>query len=249
MQTISREFDDRIDVHLLSDLHVGHAATRYDKIAADVDAVRRDPDAVAAIAGDVFDAITPDDVKRYRVDSLHPRVRCDDTIGRAVEWAYELLAPIAGKLAFISPGNHDEKAKRHGIDPVAMLCDRLDVPRAEYAGVLSLRVGKRRFNVGWWHGHGGGSTHQSAVKQSSRLLNVVEGLDACWTGHRHQRFALPTVRYEATKRGLEERRVWLLMSGAYLRDASYAIEQLHPPGDLGGVVLRLHPDGRSEVRL
>lgn len=249
MQTINHACDGRVALHLLSDLHVGSAATRHDRIRRDVARAASDPSARLAIAGDVFDAILPGDEKRFDIDNLHPRVRKGDVMGEAIRWAAELLAPAAGQIIFVAPGNHDTKAaKRTSLDPVAMLCDALGVPKGEYAGLLRVNLSKRHtLNVGWWHGHGGGSSRQSAVKQSARLLDTIDGLDVCWTGHRHQRYAAPVVRYSPTVKGLKERRVWLVMSGAYMRDAAYSVEALHPPGDLGGVVLRAEVQGGEVV--
>lgn len=240
MDTQQYEHDSvRLSLHLFSDTHIGSAYTDYARIAADVDRVKRDSRSRLAIAGDVFDAILPSDDKRFRIETLHPRVRGDNTLNRAIDWAAELFSPVAGRIIFIAPGNHDEKTKRHGFDAVAMLCQRLNVASpAAYAGVLTVKLPyKQRLNVGWWHGYGGGSSRQAAVKQSGRLFDVFEGLDVAWTGHRHQRYAAPTVRYAVGKRGIHERRAWLVMSGAYMRNARYAIEQLHPIGDIGSVML------------
>lgn len=239
MDTIEYQYDSsRLSLHLMSDAHIGSAYTDYARLADDIDRVKRDPFACLAIAGDVFDAILPSDDKRFRIETLHPRVRGDDTLNRAIDWAVELYAPVADKLLFIAPGNHDEKTKRYGVDMVSMLCQRLNVKPAPYAGILTVKLPhKQRLNIGWWHGYGGGASRQAAVKQSSRLLDVLEGLDVAWTGHRHQRYAAPTVRYAVGKRGVRERRTWLVMSGAYMRGAKYALEQLHSIGDIGSVVL------------
>lgn len=239
MDTLQYEHDHaRLTLHLFSDAHIGSAHTDYARLAADIDRVKRDPLACLAIAGDVFDAIIPSDDKRFRIETLHPRVRGDDTLNRAIDWAAELFTPVADKILFIAPGNHDEKTKRHGLNVIGTLTQRLNVREASYAGVLTVKLPhKQRLNIGWWHGYGGGGSRQAAVKQSGRLLDVFEGLDVAWTGHRHQRYAAPTVRYAVGKRGVRERRTWLVMSGAYLRGAKYAIEQLHSIGDIGSVVL------------
>lgn len=248
MRAINRDVaGDRVNLHLLSDLHIGSAYTDYARLEADITAARDDPNGVVAIAGDVFDMILPGDEKRFRVDKLHPRVRCNDVVNECLEWACDLLWSVNDKIVFISEGNHDNKvSKKHSFDPIRDLCEQLGVARGDYAGLLRLRFnGKKTYNVGYWHGHGGGATRMSAVKQSGRLLDIFDGLDACWTGHRHQRYACPTVRYSPTPRGLIERKVWLLMSGAYMRNSDYAIEALHPVGDMGSVKLSVALDGKA----
>lgn len=240
-----RTTGDPLSLSLLSDLHVGSTYTDYAAIRRDVDAAIVN-DRIVCIAGDVFDAILPSDKKRFSVENLHPRVRVDDVLGASIAWAEELLAPVADRIAFISRGNHDTAVtKHHAIDPVAELCRRLSVYVAPYAGIAQFRVGSVTLNLGYWHGAGGGSSRQSAVKQSARLLDVFDGLDAAWTGHRHQRYAAPVPRFTATRNGVKERKVWLVMSGAYLRGSPYSTEALHPPGDVGGVVLTARQHGKK----
>lgn len=238
-------------LHLLSDLHIGSAYTQYDRIAKDVDAARLDETARIAIAGDVFDAIVPGD-KRFNLNKLHPRVQHGDTVNRAVDWAVELLRPVRDKILLVGEGNHETKyTKATGCDPLGMLCDGLGISgaRAAYVGILTLQVEKHRYNVAWWHGSGGGASRQSAVKQSGRLLEVFNNLDLAWTGHKHQRYAAPVIRYSVPRSGKPKpRQVWLVMSGSYMRESDYAMESLHPPGDIGSV-FAFFKDGKINVVL
>lgn len=228
---------------LLSDLHIGAAACDDRRIRDDLTRASSYGCRVL-IAGDVFDAIFHGD-KRFSPSVIHPKLRGRDDVGNAaLDLATGLLEPFASMIEVVGDGNHETKfTQRTGIDLVGELCRRLNIQRGGYGGVVTFRVGKHDFNVGYWHGAGGGSSIQAAAKQSARLLDVVEGLDVAWTGHRHQRFVHATTRFVLRRGRVTERRVLLAMSGAYTRWEGYAAERMLSPGDAGAVFLVAQDDG------
>lgn len=218
-----RERPDRIN--LISDCH-------YESASTDLDALRRDLERPGRIllGGDIFDAIYPGD-KRWTPTTLRREFRdTDDIVGAVLESAAEFFAPYADRVDMVAPGNHEARLRdKINADLVLELARRLRVNTAPYAGLIQY-PGLR---IGYWHGSGGGTSPEAALRQSRRLMDVAERLDVAWTGHRHQRFAMPLRRFNGDKL----QRTWLVMSGAYSRWDGYATEKLCPPGDVGGVRL------------
>lgn len=233
-------------LHLISDCHVEAAST-------DLDALRRDlQDADARgsrilLGGDIFDAIYPGD-KRWTPTTLRRELRdTDDIVGEVLAFAESIFQPYAHLIDLISPGNHEARLRdKINADMTRQLAQRLGVTYGPYAGVVEYKLAQRKtLRVGYWHGSGGGTSIQAAVRQSQRILDVAEVLDVAWTGHRHQRFAMPVGRFG--DRGF--RKTWLVMSGAYSRWEGYATEKLCPAGDVGGVLVRVGSDGVEGVEL
>lgn len=91
----------------LSDLHLGSSHTDYGLLQQDLDRCKREGGRVL-INGDVFDLILPGDHKRFRQDALHFRLwGCTDLHNKVLDWAVELLEPLAPQIDMIGCGNHE----------------------------------------------------------------------------------------------------------------------------------------------
>jgi hypothetical protein len=243
---------------LLSDLHIGAAVTDHEAIVADLELARRHGDRIL-ISGDVFEAITPRDV-RYRPSGIHPRLQGrDDILDAAVEWAEELLSPYADLIDMIGEGNHETKiTEKYGCDLNRQLLHRLNqyashtIRPGGYQGWVVYRfAGNRRVvKIAYWHGSGGGSSRSSCVKALEQMMDVMVGGTIYATGHRHHRLALDYSHVHCLTNGkVETHGVMAVMSGSYMRSyagttGNYVSDKLLAPGGIGGVrvVATFHPD-------
>lgn len=191
---------------LMSDLHIGGLHVDYDLIESELKRAKS-IGAKILINGDVFDAIMPGDRKRYRANNLHPRMfqAGDDMIGESIRWAIEILQPYKDDIIMIGDGNHDDAVARyHHIEPVKHLVIALNgtgEPTVKYGGYhgfihvkmpVSESTGRARwanYVIHYHHGAGGGAPVTKGAITFSRAAMWLEGVDAIWRGHTHQRQA------------------------------------------------------------
>lgn len=206
MTVIEHTCDSTLRLQLMSDLHIGSLHTDYKLIESELKRAEAE-DALIAINGDVFDAILPGDRKRYRANNLHPRMYSagDDMIGESIRWAAEILAPYAKRILMIGDGNHDDSVARyHHIEPVKHLCILLAKDAGKpiyyggYHGFLHFKFPLANKNtsratghyvIHYHHGAGGGAPVTKGAITFSRAQMWLEGVDAIWRGHTHNKQA------------------------------------------------------------
>lgn len=249
-------------VHLtpLSDVHLGHAFTDEALVKSDLESAVEGGD-VVLINGDLTDGILPTD-KRFAPHLPAPWLsRRDDQLDAVVSRGGRIFGPAADNIMLFGYGNHDTKViQMYGTDPVARIAE--EVGRSEavgtYCGYLTLRAGRKRLTVGYWHGKGGGgkSGVQGAVTLIRHAASVLSDADLILVGHCHHRAVvdIPTLGRAGVRRRLG------VCTGSYMRSyeltraqgpkSNFVSEGLMPPGGLGGVRIRwdLKTGGLSCVR-
>src|SRR5262245_59493780 len=152
---------------LLSDLHLGAAATDYARIKADLDTAQSHGDRIL-INGDMYDAIFPGD-RRYTPSVVDPRLRGrDDPVNALLALGEDLLKPYSGQIDLFGCGNHEVTYQKvSGLDLIAETVRRLGkwttnrIEHGGYTGMLPYVVrtpGRRArpFMIFYHHGAGSG---------------------------------------------------------------------------------------------
>lgn len=94
-------------LRLMSDLHIGASHVDYKLIDREINDALEHNDRVL-INGDLLDLILPKDAKRFQPDSPHPRIaRRNDQVNAAIDWAVEILGPVAHLVDMLGLGNHE----------------------------------------------------------------------------------------------------------------------------------------------
>jgi len=259
---------------LMSDLHIGSAATNYDAITRDLEHAKDNGDRIN-VNGDVFDAILPKDVKRYRPDALDERISGRaDVLNAALDLAVSILAPYAKQIDMIGTGNHEVSIEQyHGLDPVQLLVHRLNgecgghIEHGAIVGFLDYRLDVRgskhtdRFVIFYHHGRGGNAPVMKGMQDFARLgwidANVI------WLGHRHNRITdVGNIRLRCPESGTDpiQEPYPCVMTGGYLvnytgdtheaimrrgRRSSYAGDKLMAPQAPGGARVVVKVDRKS----
>jgi hypothetical protein len=253
----------------LSDLHLGSSHVDSGLLQAELDRCRLEGGRVL-LNGDLFDLILPGDHKRFRQDALHPRLwGVTDIHNKVLDWAVELLEPLAPQIDFIGLGNHETCSEKiHSLDLVLLLCDRLNAGLRTSGSTHSILYGGYsgfcvyRDQLTWYyhHGWGGGSGLKEAAGDLDRILASVEGIDVAWLGHRHARMSAHVARISPPQAGFRPvtREVRFVRSGSYLRahwgaegarvkargrSANYAVDAGLVPTGLGGAKITLDVPG------
>lgn len=194
---------------LMSDLHVGGSKVDYSLMQEELDDARKNNYRIA-INGDVFDAIFPGDRKRFRMTVLHDRLLAagDRLLDAAIDWAFEILRPVADLIDMIGVGNHDDKVSQiHHSDPVQRLVVRLNdylerkgdshrINYGGYTGWIGYRF-ERRKHIGWQqidsirimyhHGSGAAAPVTKGTIDFNRSNVWIQEADIVWKGHKHNK--------------------------------------------------------------
>lgn len=247
---------------LMSDWHLGAANCDTGLIQKELQ------DALALssrilLGGDIFDLILPGDRKRFTPDALHPRLQGrKDIINEVLDWAEELLGPVAELVDCIGCGNHETASEKvSGFDPIAELCRRLSssghrVYHSAYQAIINYRLPKAQRYLVWYH-HGSGNVSKQYLALK-KLTDQVQAFDAdlYWSGHSHHKVNCVESRVILNKEGsLETRDVRCVVTGSYLhtyadqsplsvtgRKSNYAADQALRPHGLGGACVCLEFD-------
>jgi hypothetical protein len=205
-------FGGTVGFHLMSDLHIGAAQVDYKLIQKEIDEVAESGDRLY-INGDLLDLILPKDHKRYDPGALHPRIsRRADVVNAVVDWAVELLRPVATQIDMIGIGNHEAMITRHhSIDPTLLVIYELEkevraknpnhvIHYGGYTGFVDVRVrvphgNKEHHATGYrWvlyyhHGSGAYAPVTKGLIDFNRKDTFVDA-DLIWMGHKHNRLTV-----------------------------------------------------------
>ena len=142
----------------------------------------------------------------------------------------------------IVKGNHEKRVEDiSSIQLLKLVADRLHVPYLDSSGVFVWN-GKKIFVA-----HGSSSGYLTDFK---KVCDAYEGLDVIVLAHTHKIYAEPIRRFTVNAAGaINERKIWLVRVGSFLKDAEYAKFSLHPPTSIGSPILEIEEDGKLNVRL
>lgn len=200
-------------VKLIGDLHIGSRFSREDLIKIALKG--NDP---IILMGDLADAINPKD-PRFDTD-------CIMTIDEQLTCLLELLK---GKnILGLIDGNHELSLERYsGININKVLSSQLDIP---YLGPNAyITIDDIIFYV--YHGTGGGA-FKGTILQKLEKVPMHRGAHIYAQGHSHSLFCVPTMVEVYGKQEVN----WLINTGSFMVDATYARSKNLPPSVLGYAV-------------
>jgi hypothetical protein len=202
------------------------------------------------IFGDLFDLMQGRFDPRGNYSELRPEYAKCTYIDEVIQDVGEKLSKYADVIKFISKGNHETNIeKRMMVSPIDRVAQILNaagghVEVGGYAGWLVVQPhrngsGRRRFNVHYHHGYGGGAKRSKGILGADIDQKDFPDADFILRGHDHQKWHLPVTidRISQTYR-VEQRTVHHLRLGSYKklgdRYAGWAVEKNFATPRLGG---------------
>lgn len=178
----------------LSDLHAGNINARLDAFDTWVDFVEKTYNSVTILNGDILDNATQNSISNTHDENLPPE--------EVVDYLVDKLLPLAkqNKIVAITPGNHDSKSGKRGVDTnvsvLKSLAERLGVPFVEHNVLVKFEMpiantkNKQTVTIAAMHGAGKAGGVAGALdtisEQMSRVFNYTKGnIDICDAGHFH----------------------------------------------------------------
>lgn len=228
----------KVGLRLMSDLHIGAGHCDYKLMERELDEAEEKGDRVL-INGDLLDLILPKDAKRFTPGNAHPRIaRRNDQVNAAIEWAVELLSPVAHLIDMVGIGNHEQKITHyHSVDPTLLVLYELEkIARARdpehvihyggYTGFVDYRLrdrgdadrGGSRWVLYYHHGSGGAAPVTKGLIDFNRK-DVFIDADMIWMGHKHNRLCVSVEKIRCPQSGdnPDVRQVFHCMTGAYFQ--------------------------------
>ena len=242
---------DNIQIFVISCLHIGHAGYDEQKALDYRDYILRTPNTYAISLGDDTENALPGDER-------HNSMMWDQNMTPAEQFqgALDYWEPVvkAGKLLLTQDSNHWWRSEaKTGVSQAAQmnifLNNMLKGTKKEKTGprwgrwmsFLKLHVGPQIYTIHSWHGAGGGSTPESALKKC-RTQADSHHADVYLMGHHHKKLVYEDA-YWAWPKGhnnpIERKRAYGV-TGCFLNwNESYAERAGLPPAVRGAIRVQL----------
>ena len=220
----------KINLHCLTDVHVGSKAFDRLLFLKAIDKIKKDPNAFWFGNGDMLEFIPPN----YHIPEADQAFDNNEQYEQFVK----MIRPIKDKCLFIRGGNHDtlRSVRLAGIDIIRVMCDDLEIPYFPFPGysVINYKGGVYTFASG--HGKSGA---KNGDLELTRLRNIFPDADMYYLGHNHQIYAKPVDSFEIMKDSEEVKRQWFVRGGSFIGYAEYARYAMFEPQTKGWVEIRL----------
>ena len=229
----------------LYDVHFGHFANKREKLLAYIRWMAETPNVLSFIGGDLLENALDDGRGMMYSQDLPPDQQINEIC--------KVLAPIAHKLLFALPGNHERRTqKRAGIDPMKIVAQTLDVPYFSGPVYCSILGMEHRWRMYAFHGSCAGQTKGGKLNAAGRPRIFTDFVNFFVSGHTHDPIVNPETCIVEDPAGcrLTYRTQWTVVAPSFMRwENTYAYEAGYPPPAGGGVALRLFANGDYDARL
>ncbi len=196
----------RLEIFPFGDCHIGKRNCDEGAIKKQVDEIlkrAKHPKRIVRVilCGDIINAISPSDVRRFDFneladwflegDATNARDKLGDMVVQEVCRAADIFKPIRQYILGAITGNHEKQLQKHqNVNVHKALCNQLKIRdlsdetfiRFTFHGhpnpnsICKLYVR---------HGYGGGRTPGAEPNKLARMLNEWESADVCLSGHSH----------------------------------------------------------------
>lgn len=254
---------DWINIHPISDSHIGNACHNAHALNERIKQIKKDPNAIWFTVGDLADLILYTD-PRYHVMALDANITIDDfrdAIMKAVRKIVDKFEPIKDKCLGVMTGNHEEKAsQKYHVDATKQIAERLNVNYLGYSCLMFLaftgNAGKSHsVTIYANHGHGGGKRHGSQINKVEDALRVADA-DIYVMGHVHGKAASQLKIKGITKTGRPTKKLkTFIITSSYMESSvpgsiSFAERMMMPEAPLGSPVIKVNfSDKFHELRV
>jgi predicted phosphodiesterase len=167
---------DHLEIHTLSDWHIGDKSCKINEIKAIVEHIKNTPYAYAILNGDLLNNATKTSVSDCYAEAMPP--------SEQLQTLCDLIEPIKDKVLFVTQGNHEHRTyKNDGIDLTALMTKQLGIydKYARVGGVLFVRFGEEHkhhrkmcYTFYITHGSGGGKKEGSKANGLCDLASIVD---------------------------------------------------------------------------
>lgn len=229
------------EVMFMGDLHIGHTAHTSNPLNAHLHFLEEHPHVKLALMGDYLEyASKTTFVKDEAID-----------IDQQIDLFVKKLKPLADRVIFMLYGNHEERHVRYTDSKRLLLgiATEIGIPKDIYVGkpqrgvYVAVKAGKQAYGIYAHHSLTSARINRALQLKRAGSQNVFSIIAQ---GHTHEMAWIPrTFRQLELKNGGYEnvvRRQYLLATGCFMRDASYAEARSYPYTVVGAPIVRFYSD-------
>lgn len=231
---------DKIKIVPLADVHFGHHAHKSELFREYVNWIASRDDVYCVIVGDLLENAHGDSNKgtgMYSQD-LRPKSQLN---GMA-----ELLAPIAHKILWAIPGNHEDRSATRDYDPLERLCEKLGIPYSWDAIYVDVLWMGRVFTFHCKHGRSASRKEGGKLNAAIESLHMQEHVCFEISAHVHDAVVKKKDRIirDRVNFDLVQRKQYVIICPAFLEYFNtYASKGGWEPGASGTINCELFPNG------
>ncbi|KPJ85323.1 hypothetical protein AMJ57_03520 [Parcubacteria bacterium SG8_24] len=246
----------RIKLVGLSDMHYGAKSHAYDRFRRYVKWIAENDDVFAFLNGDTIENAIDGSIGGAVYESLlTPSEQIWGAPDKGEPGMIELLRPIAHKILWAQPGNHEWRTwKKTNLDPLRIICYELGIPYSDEPIFADVLAWGHRFTFYCQHGRTGSQTKGGKMNAAGRPAEFQESVDFIIMGHVHDSMGNPITRFvrrrefdgEGKLAGfwIEERAQYIVICPSfYSYFGSYGSRAGYSPGSWGTIVCTLFNDG------
>ena len=229
----------------LYDVHLGHA--RHDKamFARHLRWIKETPNVLTWNGGDLIENASKLSVgSGVYEQEIAP--------GNQLISAVLQVAPIAHKMLFMLPGNHEDRTDQMGFSVASWISTLLETPYFPDYAFTTLKWRGNNFRILAHHGAGGAQTAGAQRMAARKDIAWAKPFDIFWTGHLHNALVDVLFQTDVDQRTgrMVERNAVIIISPSYLKYfGTYAAKKRYPPGSRGLAAVTLHADGRIDTQI
>src|SRR5689334_2618772 len=179
---------ESIQLAPIYDAHIGHSAHDAVKFARHKQWILDTPNVLTWNGGDMIENST-----KFSVGSgVYEQ---DLTPHKQVVEAILACAPLAHKMLFMLPGNHEARAQQMGLSLTAFMSMATEIPFWPDYAFCTIKWRGNNFRILAHHGSGGAQT-AGAQRNAARKALAWTNFDLYWTGHLHNPLSDPVTRFD-----------------------------------------------------
>lgn len=249
----------RMKVVPISDVHYGAKSHFKSKFIEHLRWIEATDEVVAFLNGDMVENAVEGSIGSAIYDSfLTPDEQIYGSVSKGEPGMIELLRPIAHKILWAQPGNHEARSRKCDIDPLKVICAMLDIPFFKEPVYADILAWGQRFTFYCHHGKSGSGTPGGKLNAAAKPAEFQEPMHFIIMGHVHDSMANPVKRFvrkreydakgHVTERKIEGRNQYTVICPSFYQYfGSYGSRFAYEPGSEGMVTCLLYPDGMHRV--
>jgi hypothetical protein len=158
----------------------------------------------------------------------------------------EILSPIAHKILWAIPGNHEDRSRTRDYDPLERLCEQLEVPYSYEPVFVDILWMGNVWSVYDQHGRSGSQTNGGKINAAARPQEMQEFVNFTIMAHVHDGKVDRNERLirNRTDFRIEFKRQYIIICPSFFGYfGSYASKAGYKPGSYGSINFDLFANG------
>ena len=238
-ETVETRLDTYGEVMLMGDFHIGHKSHSVNPFNAHIKFLKEHPYIMIGLMGDYIEYASQ---TKYIKDEV---MNVDDQIDLFVR----NFKQFADRIMFILWGNHEERHAQYTNSKRLMkgIANEIGVGEKTYIGepqrgiYLSLHAGNRRYGVYALHSKTGAIVNKTIQLRRAGSQHIASLIAQ---GHTHhlgfEQRTVKDMELVDNVPSMITRRQWLVSTGCFLKDASYAETRSYPLTVVGAPLIRFY---------